>query len=82
MFEILKTPFEGLETEIQRFNAFRANNSFIEPEQFIMGIRILYIHVNGHPLLQPVPARIQIIPMRYVLKAFLSLQNVFGTILG
>ena len=81
MFEILKRPFEGLETEIQRFNAFRANNTLIEPEQFIMGIRVLSVHVNGHPVLQPVPARIQFIPMRYVLKAFLALPNVFASIL-
>lgn len=81
MFEILQSPFSGLETEAQRFSVLSDCKTFIEPLQFVMGIRILPVHTNGHPHLQPILARLQFIPMRYVLQAFLSLEGVFDSIL-
>lgn len=80
MFQILSDPFEGVQTEHQRFKTLLDSGSYIPPNEFEMGHDDKYEKVGNTVHLVRTPVYGQFVPMRQVLKTFLELPNVFCSI--
>lgn len=77
IFETFLSTLAKFETEPRRFTEFQKLNTFIRPEQVIIGERQEFQDRNGVLVYKHIPVNIQFIPMRKVLKTFFELPLIF-----
>lgn len=68
---------DNLNTEHKAFKTFKDLGTFIYPESVLLGYRYEYMNANNVKILQKVPVQAEFIPLRFVLKTFFELKDVF-----
>ncbi|XP_060855137.1 uncharacterized protein LOC132932792 [Metopolophium dirhodum] len=76
--EDIESPLINFKTEHKRFSYFNKQGSFIEPKEMVIGQRLNKVVKSGISILEPSTCTQQFIPLRNVLKNFVSLQNVLS----
>lgn len=78
---LMTSPLATLSTERKRLNHFKALGSYVEPKSIVIGQRLDKVTVKNTPRIQPVECKEHFIPLRDVLKQFLSLDGLLLEIL-
>lgn len=78
---LMTSPLATLSTERKRLNHFKALGSYVEPIPIVIGQRLEKAKVKNILRIQPVECKEHFIPLRDVLKQFLSLEGLLVEIL-
>ena len=78
IFQKFATPFRKMKTEKQRFSQFKNYNTFIIPENYKIGQRTEFKSGSTETRRENIPVVAQYIPVRYVLKKFFELPEVYS----
>lgn len=70
--------FDKLGTETLRFKKFRNSNTFIEPEEIIIGEREEFTQKDGVKIYKHLPVSLQYISLSKTLKSFFELPHIFS----
>lgn len=80
MLEVLKDPFQEMNTDYKRLIELEKSGDLVKPESFEMGHEDHFINVDGESELVREPVFGQFIPLRRVLKPFLQIPGMFSSI--
>jgi len=78
LFEVLKNPFKGLNTEHKLTQQFQKRGTLIESKPVTIGSCTKYKREGGVLKAKPVPCTTQFVPARAVLKKFFELPSVYA----
>ncbi|KAK3910063.1 Zinc finger protein 687 [Frankliniella fusca] len=82
LFAIFRGMFDDVNTEHKRFNYFKKQDAYIEPEQYVTGVSNAQKNVKGQIILKPITLTGSFIPPSKILKKFLELPGVFQSIIS
>jgi len=77
----IQSPLDGLLTEHNRLQYFKAKGTYIPPKEIVIGQRLSDVRKQGVHSMDPCVCTEQMVPLRLLLKSFLSLENVLSEIL-
>lgn len=76
LLSVVKSPIENLDTEFKRLKYFERQRTYIPPKEIVIGERRCNVKERGVLRSKLVTCTEQFVPLRNVLQAFFSLNNV------
>lgn len=82
IFNLFENPFESLDSEFKRFQYFKEQGTFVEPESYIIGQQTIGKKLNSNYVIVPTNVTGQYISVKLVIQKLFALPNFLQEILN
>lgn len=82
IFNLFENPFESLDSEFKRFQYFKEQGTFVEPESYIIGQQTIGKKLNSNYVIVPTNVTGQYVSVKLVIQKLFALPNFLKEILN